>query len=48
VDFTQLRGTLQNDILKEYIAQKEFIYPPKPSMRIITDMVEYSTEFVPQ
>ena len=48
VPFDQLRGTLQNDILKEYIAQKEFIYPPHPSMRIITDMVEFSTKEVPQ
>jgi len=48
VPFSKLRGTLQNDILKEYIAQKEFIYPPKPSMRIITDMIEFSTNEVPQ
>jgi methylmalonyl-CoA mutase, N-terminal domain len=48
VAFDQLRGTLQNDILKEYIAQKEFIYHPEPSMRIITDMIEFSTEEVPQ
>lgn len=48
VAFNKLRGTLQNDILKEYIAQKEFIYPPKESMRIITDMIEYSTNEVPQ
>jgi methylmalonyl-CoA mutase, N-terminal domain len=48
VDFKNLRGTLQNDILKEYIAQKEFIYPPKESMRIITDMIEFSTNEVPQ
>lgn len=48
VDFKNLRGTLQNDILKEYIAQKEFIFPPKESMRIITDMIEYSTNEVPQ
>jgi methylmalonyl-CoA mutase N-terminal domain/subunit len=41
VDFKNLRGTLQNDILKEYIAQKEYIYPPNPSMRIIVDMIEY-------
>lgn len=47
VDFTKLRGTLQNDILKEYIAQKEYIYPPRESMRIITDMVEYCTEETP-
>jgi methylmalonyl-CoA mutase, N-terminal domain len=37
----QLRGTIQTDILKEYIAQKEWIYPPRPSMRIVTDMIEY-------
>ncbi len=48
IDFKDLRGTLQNDILKEYIAQKEYIYPPKPSMRIITDMIEYCTNEVPQ
>ena len=48
VAFDKLRGTLQNDILKEYIAQKEFIYPPEPSMRIITDMIEYCTKEVPQ
>jgi methylmalonyl-CoA mutase N-terminal domain/subunit len=48
VPFNKLRGTLQNDILKEYIAQKEYIFPPKPSMRIITDMIEYSTKEVPQ
>lgn len=48
VSFDQLRGTLQNDILKEYIAQKEYIFPPKPSMRIITDMIEYCTNEVPQ
>jgi len=48
VDFKKLRGTLQNDILKEYIAQKEYIYPPNPSMRIITDMIEYCTNEVPQ
>ena len=47
VSFNKLRGTLQNDILKEYIAQKEFIYPPRPSMRIITDMVEYCMNEVP-
>ncbi|MCX6149678.1 MAG: methylmalonyl-CoA mutase family protein [Ignavibacteriales bacterium] len=48
VDFKNLRGTLQNDILKEYIAQKEYIYPPNPSMRIITDMIEFCTNEVPQ
>ena len=44
----QLRGTIQADILKEYIAQKEWIYPPHPSMRIITDMFEYCTKEMPQ
>jgi len=44
----QLRGTLQNDILKEYIAQKEFIFPPEPSMRLVTDTIEYGTRSVPQ
>lgn len=48
VDFKQLRGTLQNDILKEYIAQKEYIFPPTPSMRIIVDMIEFCTNEVPQ
>ncbi len=48
VDFKNLRGTLQNDILKEYIAQKEYIYPPKPSMRIIVDMIEYCAKEIPQ
>jgi methylmalonyl-CoA mutase, N-terminal domain len=48
VDFKDLRGTLQNDILKEYIAQKEYIYPPNPSMRIIVDMIEYCKNEVPQ
>lgn len=48
VDFKNLRGTLQNDILKEYIAQKEYIYPPHPSMRIIVDMIEYCSKEVPQ
>jgi methylmalonyl-CoA mutase N-terminal domain/subunit len=43
-----LRGTIQADILKEYIAQKEWIYPPRPSMRIITDMFEYCTNEMPQ
>ncbi len=44
----QLRGTLQNDILKEYIAQKEYIFPPEPSMRLVTDTIEYGTRAVPQ
>jgi methylmalonyl-CoA mutase N-terminal domain/subunit len=48
VPFHKLRGTLQNDILKEYIAQKEWIYPPKPSIRIITDLMAFCSENVPQ
>ncbi|MDG2300514.1 MAG: methylmalonyl-CoA mutase family protein [Acidimicrobiales bacterium] len=44
----QLAGTIQNDILKEYQAQKEYIYPPRPSMRIITDMVKYTTAEMPK
>lgn len=46
-DLSLLNGTLQNDILKEYIAQKEWIYPPKESMRIITDMVSYCKDNLP-
>jgi methylmalonyl-CoA mutase N-terminal domain/subunit len=44
----KLAGTIQNDILKEFIAQKEFIYPPRPSMRIIVDMIRYCTERMPK
>jgi methylmalonyl-CoA mutase N-terminal domain/subunit len=47
-DWSKLSGTLQNDILKEYIAQKEYIYPPRPSMRLVTDVIEYSTQHVPR
>src|SRR4051812_40954952 len=43
-----LRGTVQTDILKEYIAQKEFIFPPAESMRLVTDMIEWSTHELPQ
>jgi methylmalonyl-CoA mutase, N-terminal domain len=42
-----LRGTIQTDILKEYIAQKEWIFPPEPSMRLVTDMVEYCAREMP-
>lgn len=48
VDFKKLRGTIQADILKEYIAQKEWIYPPGPSMKLIMDMFEYMNKEVPQ
>ncbi|HSR46496.1 MAG TPA: methylmalonyl-CoA mutase family protein [Anaerolineales bacterium] len=44
----RLRGTIQNDILKEYIAQKEFIFPPEPSMRLVVDTIEFGTQHVPQ
>jgi methylmalonyl-CoA mutase N-terminal domain/subunit len=44
----KLRGTIQNDILKEYSSRGTYIFPPKPSMRIITDMFSYCTEKVPQ
>jgi methylmalonyl-CoA mutase N-terminal domain/subunit len=47
VPFKSLQGTLQNDILKEYIAQKEWIYPPRPSMRIITDLMAFCAREVP-
>ena len=45
---SKLRGTTQNDILKEYIAQKEYVFPPKPSMRLVTDTVEFGTKQLPQ
>jgi methylmalonyl-CoA mutase N-terminal domain/subunit len=48
VSFENVRGTLQNDILKEYIAQKEWIYPPQPSMRIITDLMGFCMHHVPR
>jgi methylmalonyl-CoA mutase N-terminal domain/subunit len=44
----QLRGTTQNDILKEYIARNTYIYPPQPSMRLIGDMIQYCAQKVPQ
>ncbi len=44
----QLRGTIQNDILKEYIAQKEYIFPPQPSMRLVVDTIEFGAQSVPQ
>ena len=45
---SELRGTIQTDILKEYIAQKEWIYPPEPSMRLVTDMVEFCAREMPK
>src|SRR5918994_826958 len=48
VDWKTLSGTIQNDILKEFIAQKEYIYPPRPSMRLITDIFAFCTDRVPR
>ena len=48
VPYAKLAGTLQNDILKEFIAQKEYIYPPRPSMRLVTDTIEFATRHVPR
>jgi methylmalonyl-CoA mutase, N-terminal domain len=48
VPFDRLRGTIQNDILKEYIAQKCWCFPPRPSLRIIVDGIEFATKHVPQ
>ena len=45
---SNLGGTIQNDILKEYIAQKEYIFPPNPSMRLVTDTVEFGTKNMPK
>ena len=47
-DWQALSGTIQNDILKEFIAQKEYIYPPRPSMRLITDVFTFCAEHVPR
>jgi methylmalonyl-CoA mutase N-terminal domain/subunit len=48
VEWSRLQGTLQNDILKEYIAQKEWIYPPEPHLRLIVDMIEFCGREVPE
>ncbi len=48
VPWTKLRGTIQNDILKEYVAQKEWIFPPEPSMRLVVDTFEFGAKEVPQ
>jgi methylmalonyl-CoA mutase N-terminal domain/subunit len=47
-DWTRLDGTIQNDILKEYIAQKTYIFPPRPSMKLIVDTIEFGTKRVPR
>jgi len=48
VDWSRLSGTLQNDILKEYIAQKEYIFPPRPSMRLVADTIEFAARHTPR
>src|SRR6202167_604904 len=48
VDWKAVSGTLQNDILKEYIAQKEYIFPPRPSMRLVTDTIEFGAQHTPR
>ena len=47
IDWKKISGTTQNDILKEYIAQKEYIFPPKPSMRLVVDTIEFGTRHTP-
>jgi methylmalonyl-CoA mutase N-terminal domain/subunit len=48
IDWTKLRGTIQNDILKEFHAQNEIVFPPEPSVRLVRDLIEFCTEHVPQ
>jgi methylmalonyl-CoA mutase N-terminal domain/subunit len=48
IDWGQLRGTIQNDILKEFHAQNEFVFPPEPSVRLVVDAIEFCTQQVPQ
>jgi methylmalonyl-CoA mutase N-terminal domain/subunit len=48
VNWAQVSGTLQNDILKEYIAQKEYLYPPAPSMRLVVDTLEFGARYTPK
>jgi methylmalonyl-CoA mutase N-terminal domain/subunit len=48
VDREQIRGTLQNDMFKEFIAQKEWVIPPEPSLKLVTDVIEYSVENTPK
>ena len=48
VDLKRLSGTIQNDILKEYIAQNEYIFPPRPSMRLVTDTIEFGSRHTPR
>src|SRR5205814_10087562 len=48
VAWSRLGGTMQNDMLKEFIAQKEWICPPEPAVRIVTDMIEFTAQHVPR
>ncbi len=48
IDWKKLRGTIQNDTLKEFHAQNEFVFPPEPSVRLVVDLIEFCTEQVPQ
>src|SRR6516165_847591 len=48
VDWRRLRGTIQNDTLKEFHAQNEFVFPPEPSVRLVADVIEFCTQHVPQ
>jgi len=48
VDWNRLRGTIQNDILKEFHAQNEIVFPPEPSVRLVCDLIEFCTDHVPQ
>jgi methylmalonyl-CoA mutase N-terminal domain/subunit len=48
VDWRKLRGTIQNDTLKEFHAQNEFVFPPEPSVRLVADLIQFCTERVPQ
>jgi methylmalonyl-CoA mutase N-terminal domain/subunit len=48
IDWGKLRGTIQNDILKEFHAQNEFVFPPEPSVRLVADVIEFCTQHVPQ
>ena len=48
IPLEQLSGTIQNDILKEFIAQKEWVYPPEPHMKLIVDTIEFATHYVPK
>src|SRR2546430_14515066 len=48
ISMSKLRGTIQNDILKEYQAQKEWIFPPEPSIRLVVDTFEFGSKQAPQ